>query len=170
MLEPLNHSDRCQSDGAHLIMLYTAKKLQDFLFLPTGKCADKMYTYLGDVDLCVKVYSDGRNSTDAADKCRSDGGHLITLDTAEKLHAFSEFATKYTAYHIGLEKIEGRWEWTRDSTLVFDPSLWNANEPNGQSASPPELCGAFFRGSDINGMPGVADVPCCIPFHFVCEL
>lgn len=37
------------------------------------------------------------------------------------------------AYHIGLEKIEGRWEWTRDSTLVFDPSLWNANEPNGLS-------------------------------------
>lgn len=74
------------------------------------------------------------------------------------------------AYHIGLEKIEGRWEWTRDSTLVFDPSLWNANEPNGQSVSPPESCGAFFRGSDINGMPGVADVPCCIPFHFGCEL
>lgn len=74
------------------------------------------------------------------------------------------------AYHIGLEKIEGRWEWTRDSTLVFDPSLWNANEPNGQSVSPPESCGAFFRGSDINGMPGIADVPCCIPFHFGCEL
>lgn len=48
------------------------------------------------------------------------------------------------AYHIGLEKIEGRWEWTRDSTVVFDPSLWNANEPNGQSVSPPELCGAFL--------------------------
>lgn len=57
------------------------------------------------------------------------------------------------AYHIGLEKIEGRWEWTRDNTLVFDPSLWNANEPNDQSVSPPELCGVFlhtFRGSDIN--------------------
>lgn len=55
-----------------------------------------MYTYLDDVDFCVKVYSDGRNSTDAADKCRSDGAHLITLDTTKKLHAFSEIATKYS--------------------------------------------------------------------------
>lgn len=55
-----------------------------------------MYTYLGDVDLCLKIYSDGRNSADAADQCRSDGGHLITLDTAKKVHAFSEFATKYS--------------------------------------------------------------------------
>lgn len=32
----LNPGDGCQSDGAHLIMLDTAEKLQDFQFLPTG--------------------------------------------------------------------------------------------------------------------------------------
>lgn len=46
---------------------------------------------LDGVDFCVKVYSDWRNSTDAADKCQSDGAHLITLDTTEKLLALSTF-------------------------------------------------------------------------------
>lgn len=47
-----------------------------------------MYTYLGDVDLCFKDYNDLKNFSDAADKCQSDGAHLITIDTAEKLHVF----------------------------------------------------------------------------------
>lgn len=58
-------------------------------------------------------------------------------------------------YHIGLEKIEGSWRWTRDSTLVFDPSLWYANEPNGQSL----LCSCFvFNAGVFGGRPVVADV------------
>lgn len=47
-----------------------------------------MYTYLSDVNLCLKDYIDLRNFTDAADKCRSDGADLITIDTAEKLQVF----------------------------------------------------------------------------------
>ncbi|XP_052678325.1 uncharacterized protein LOC128159309 [Crassostrea angulata] len=130
------------------------------------KGADKMYTYLDGVDLCVQVYSDWRNSTDAAEKCQSDGGHLITLDTTEKLHALSTFVLQKTLYQIGLEKTEGNWRWTRDNTLVFDPSLWYTNEPNGQNSSPPELCGGFCK---CGGKPGIFDVPCNTPYPFICE-
>lgn len=59
-------------------------------------------------------------------------------------------------YHIGLEKIEGSWRWTRDRTLVFDPSLGFANEPNGQSL----LCGCFVFNVGVFGGRPVADVPC----------
>lgn len=48
-----------------------------------------MYTYLSDVNLCLKDYTDLRNFTDAADKCRSDGADLVTIDTAEKLQVFA---------------------------------------------------------------------------------
>lgn len=70
-------------------------------------------------------------------------------------------------YHFGLEKIEGSWRWTRDSTLVFDPSLCYANEPNGQSL----LCGCFvFNVGVFGGRPVVADVPCTTLLHIICEL
>lgn len=69
-------------------------------------------------------------------------------------------------YHIGLEKIEGSWRWTRNSTLVFDPSLCYANEPNGQS-----LCGCFvFNVGVFGGGPVVTDVPCTTLLHIICEL
>lgn len=44
---------------------------------------------------------------------------------------FILFFVLLVVYYIGLEKIEGRWEWIWDSILVFDLSLWNVNEFNG---------------------------------------
>lgn len=74
-------------------------------------------------------------------------------------------------YHIGLEKIEGSWRWTRDNTLVFDQNLWCAYEPNGQSLIQPELCGGFVSNvGTSSGMLGVADVSCSTLLHFICEL
>lgn len=69
-------------------------------------------------------------------------------------------------YQIGLEKTKGSWRWTRNNTLVFDPSLWHASEPNGQHSSPPELCGGFCK---CGGKPGIFDVPCNTPYRFICE-
>lgn len=76
-----------------------------------------MYKYLDDVDLCVKIYSDRKNSTDTADICRSDGAHLITLDTTKKLHAISEFVTKYSML------IKGNLNENNSSTIVFFVSI-----------------------------------------------
>nr|XP_034306078.1 C-type lectin domain family 4 member A-like [Crassostrea gigas] len=159
---------------------YNSKPTDSYIFTTLGgvvyyseepiaksiECVDKMYTYLDGVDFCVQVYSDGRNSTDAAEKCQSDGAHLITLDTTKKLHALSTFVLQDTIYQIGLEKTKGSWRWTRNNTLVFDPSLWHASEPNGQHSSPPELCGGFCK---CGGKPGIFDVPCNTPYRFICE-
>lgn len=69
------------------------------------------YRYLYNLDIVVKnIYMD------IVDMCE---------------FFFILFFVLLVVYYIGLEKIEGRWEWIWDSILVFDLSLWNVNEFNG---------------------------------------
>lgn len=130
------------------------------------ECAHKIYTYLSDVNLCLKDYTDLRNFTDAADKCQSDGADLITIDTAEKLQVFPGLLSINRYYWIGLEMKDG-WKWTRNSSLVFNESLWFPGEPNSRK----QLCGSFlYRYVDEVLTTGIFDNLCSSESMYICEL
>lgn len=132
------------------------------------ECTDKKYIYLGDVDLCFKVYTALITFTDAGDRCRFDGGHLITLDTAKKCQALSGFVLKNNYYWIGL-KMESNleWKWTNHISVNLNTSLWYPNEPNGRLALSPEDCGGYYYKNDIYGF---IDIDCTSTNQFICEL
>ncbi|XP_065937357.1 C-type lectin domain family 10 member A [Magallana gigas] len=127
-------------------------------------CAEKKYTYLSNTDICYKIYDNIFELLNPADRCQSDGAHLIVLDTTEKLQDF-QFLPKGNYYVIGLEKISGRWEWKSDRSVVFNTSLWNPGEPNGLLV--PELCGGV--GHFLTDGFGIVDIRCTYPMY-ICEI
>ena len=54
-----------------------------------SECADKEYTYLSAVDVCLKIFDDQKTWSYASDRCKADGGHLVMVDTGEKLQALN---------------------------------------------------------------------------------
>ena len=62
----------------------------DFYFLKfISECADKEYTYLSAVDVCLKIFDDQKTWAFASNRCKADGGHLVMIDTGEKLQALN---------------------------------------------------------------------------------
>lgn len=69
-------------------------------------------------------------------------------------------------YWIGLEMKDG-WKWIRNSSLVFDKSLWFPGEPNSRK----QLCGSFlYRYVDEVLTPGIFDNLCSSESMYICEL
>lgn len=59
------------------------------------------------------------------------------------------------------------WKWTNHVSVNLNESLWYPNEPNGQSASPPEDCGGYYYlGNNV----GIIDIHCTSAIQFICEL
>ena len=54
-----------------------------------SECADKEYTFLSAVDVCLKIFDDQKTWAFASNRCKADGGHLVMIDTGEKLHALN---------------------------------------------------------------------------------
>lgn len=54
-----------------------------------SECADKEYTYLSAVDVCLKIFDDQKTWAFASNRCKADGGHLVMIDTGEKLQTLN---------------------------------------------------------------------------------
>jgi len=80
--------------------------------------------------------------TQAKEKCKSMGGHLVTITTPEEQSAIElllSVSGEKNLYWIGLEKINGSSSWV--SGEAFDYANWHEGEPSSSQ----ELYGEIYR-------------------------
>nr|XP_022300962.1 C-type lectin-like [Crassostrea virginica] len=132
------------------------------------ECADKEYTYLSAVDVCLKIFDDQKTWVFASNRCKADGGHLVMIDTGEKLQALNALIPINEVYAIGLEDpdLDEVWTWSRDRSVVYNTTFWYPGEPNGFLKQ--EHCAGYAIFS--TGERGVVDFVCSRLQGFICEL
>ncbi|XP_061186935.1 C-type lectin domain family 4 member A-like [Saccostrea echinata] len=162
---------RNRTDGQSFTVLEGAQYYflsDDYFFLSDERnCKDHNYQYLSEIRVCYKDYNDSKIWQDANKKCGSDGGHLIMLDTVEKLSVFQNIIPENVYYWVGLEDMDedGTWIWTNNKSKEFDRNLWFPKDPNGND----EFCGMVqYYPSDSR--VGIFDVRCDKSNRFICEM
>ncbi|XP_063843179.1 uncharacterized protein LOC135090351 [Scylla paramamosain] len=69
------------------------------------------------------------------EKCKKEGGRLISLDTPEKLEQFAatlfELGDSFYGfpYWVGAKKTESGWQWLNGKKLFSRSHMWLPNEP-----------------------------------------
>lgn len=122
---------------------------------------------------CLKLYADLKKSRDDAEEiCRKDKGHLVNVDSFEKVHDVNETLEKqsYTNDKLWIDGRRyvqgGPWEYGYKPS---DPSFtfWGNDDPdNGAS----DLCMRYFKHS-IHGFSWRKfDFFCTDKYGFMCEI
>ncbi|XP_071115823.1 uncharacterized protein [Haliotis cracherodii] len=76
------------------------------------------YTSVLSPRLCFKLYLSKMNWTASQDRCESEGGRLIILNTDEKHAYILAQVSPSLAPHIGLKSVDGSKIWTDGSTYI----------------------------------------------------
>ncbi|XP_014677863.1 PREDICTED: perlucin-like protein [Priapulus caudatus] len=118
---------------------------------------------------CLRGFTSARNWTEASEICRSIGGQLLSIDSAEKLAAVAHYGRTRleidcrheVPYWISTRRQEARW---RDGNTGRQQAFadWDEGEPKNESD---EACVELWSESSWKMLA----VPCSYNAHFICE-
>jgi hypothetical protein len=123
--------------------------------------------------ICLKIYLNNINRSEAEKTCRREGGHLVNIDSEKKAKDIKKILHNHSINSGGIWidgiRSEGSHEW-RHNVQTTNPSFtyWDErqNEPNLNSG---ELCKVFFFGT-ISKLWRWHDAYCDFKYKFVCEI
>ncbi|XP_060597243.1 snaclec salmorin subunit A-like [Ruditapes philippinarum] len=132
----------------------------------------QMYNYTYNW-ICLKIYVNLMNRSDAENTCRRDGGHLVNIDSEQKAKYIEKLLHNHSIDCGGIWidgiRSEGSHEW-RHNVQPTNPSFtyWDErqNEPNLNSG---ELCKVFYFGA-ISRLWRWHDAYCNRENKFLCEI
>ena len=78
-----------------------------------------------------QLIAEEMNWIEADEYCRSIGGHLVTISTAEENSFVQSLINKSTMIGLSDAAEEGAWSWVTGESLTY--TNWAKNEPNNQS-------------------------------------
>ena len=152
-----NSTDPCAKDGA--VTIETSSKLCE------GKCrSDYTITKHG---FCLKFGTTVELRIDAVKICESEGGHMMNVDTKERLMDFTKIAkTPLSIFVDGTRaKAKGPFSYHSGGDPIANGVLrWSKGEPG---LSVKELCLATKL---VSGTMYWFDVYCDMKMAFVCEI
>ena len=153
-----NSTEACAEDGA--VTIETASKVCE------GQCRSD-YT-ISKHGFCLKLVATVMNQSVAEKMCQSEGGHLINVDTQERLIDYTNITKRFAwVWADGLRaniKASFRYHSGVDPFLS-KASQWQKHQPSNVSS---ELCLTTERLS--NGKRYWHDVVCNVKQPFVCEI
>ncbi|XP_021341462.1 uncharacterized protein LOC110442270 [Mizuhopecten yessoensis] len=93
------------------------------------------YAYEDPTGTCFKEHGDALTWQDASDACTADGGHLLTLDTADD-NTISLFQGTSIGMWVGAtdSAVEGEFRWLVTGDLLSSSLPWDTNQPDGGNA------------------------------------
>lgn len=120
---------------------------------------------------CVKVYHNVKEKRENAEKtCRSDGGHLVNIDSEVKRYDINQTLSKYR--YLDILWIDGKKTMSGgDWEFHFTPQdpdflLWAATEPN----TPADLCKVYDKRASGTNHWFWYDRSCLAAYNFVCQI
>ncbi|XP_078050754.1 hemolymph lipopolysaccharide-binding protein-like [Augochlora pura] len=117
----------------------------------------------------LKLYKRLRTWNDARITCRNDGGHLVAIDSAQKLAIVRSWLDTETldAIWVGFHDLFQQGSWTTvtgKSVNKLDYYPWADGQPDHNSTT--QHCAVIWRDLIPDG---VASNNCYFKFGFVCE-
>ncbi|VDI03289.1 Hypothetical predicted protein [Mytilus galloprovincialis] len=146
-------------------------KVRTFVKQPSNECVGRDFVYYD--GLCVMASTVKLNWYEARAYCENLDGHLLVLDSQQKLNDTKEFLQTYYQYfelYVGASdgSTEDEWKWV-SVTTASDFFYWRKGQPNNEDTQYPNKtanCGAVYPNYDLE----LQDEYCYHEKRFICEM
>ncbi|XP_071145369.1 hepatic lectin-like [Mytilus edulis] len=135
------------------------------------ECGGRDFVYYD--GLCVMASTVKLNWYEARTYCENLDGHLLVLDSQQKLNSAKELLQTYYQYfdlYVGASdgSTEDVWKWV-SVTTASDFFYWRKGQPNNEDTQYPNKtanCGAVYPYNDLE----LHDEYCYQEKRFICEM
>ncbi|XP_036955044.1 C-type lectin domain family 4 member E-like [Acanthopagrus latus] len=134
-----------------------------------GACREGWVSFQGS---CYLLSVAAVTWSQAEEKCRTHGGHLVVLNSVEELDYISKIVEIQHSYWIGLveREHEGHWSWVDGTDFNSTPTYWDEGQPdNWDYRQNGEDCGQI-HGSERRKRKMWNDADCHLTYRFICEI
>ncbi|XP_060590400.1 C-type lectin mannose-binding isoform-like [Ruditapes philippinarum] len=148
-----------------------SRTVLDYKVCESGFGCPKEYKFTTN-GFCLRYYTSPKSWDNAEAVCRSDGGHLVRVDSELKAKDINETVLALPP-SISWLWIDGRrsvqagpWSYgykSTDSNFTY----WGDNDPDNGAT---ELCMMYHKSEKTKFLWRWFDYPCNNSFHFICQI